>query len=182
MRLDKLDIVLVMNDVDFSKAEQEINAQLAKNNTVENPLEANEEHNVGGSGAQDFDVYKKIINRILFNMKLKVENVCIRIVAEKPYKKVRLPIAPCFMLKIAKIEVKKNFEQGANAEPQKEMPSNMLFDKNQNYDIHIYGITLHMMANYELKPVSFSSCFILTVCFFNLLFFLFQDNNNSFLG
>ena len=151
VRADGLDIVLVMNDVDFSKAEQELANQLNKNSSGENLPEVSEGNSTGGSSNKDFDVYKKIINRILFNMKFKVKNICIRIVSEKPYKEVRLPIAPCFMFKIAKIEVRKNFDQQSNPELNRDSPN--AFMKIQNYDIHIHGITMHMMSNYELKPV-----------------------------
>mmetsp|Transcript_2749 Transcript_2749/g.2387 ORF Transcript_2749/g.2387 Transcript_2749/m.2387 type:complete len:93 (+) Transcript_2749:445-723(+) len=60
---------------------------------------------------KNFDIYKKIINQILMNMKLKVKDICVRIVSEKPYKDVRLPIAPCLMLKIKKIGIKKRIEE-----------------------------------------------------------------------
>jgi len=151
VRLDRLDILLVMNDVDFSKAKQEAEAQLAKIFNPENLQNIFEEKSSGQKPTEELDIYKKIIHRILFNIKLKVENVCLRIVSEKPYKDVRLPIAPCFMLKVSKIEIKKNFDQKNNLD-NKDSSSNLNFVKNQNYDIDIYGITMHVMSNYELKP------------------------------
>jgi len=155
VRLDRLDVLLVMNDVDFTKAEEEVKNLLAKLNSGELLQNIIEENPSGSNAPEDFDVYKKIINRILFNIKLKVENVCLRIVSEKPYKEVRLPIAPCFMLKIGKVEIKKNYDEPQNmmnSDSSNASPLN--FAKHQDYSINIYGITMHMMANYELNPVS----------------------------
>jgi len=152
VRLDRLDILCVMNDVDFTKAKQEVEAQLNKIFNPDNLQNIFEEKSSGGKPPEDLDIYKKIINRILLNIKLKVENICLRVVSEKPYKEVRLPIAPCFMLKVAKIEIRKNLEQQDNLD-RKDSSPNMNFVKNQNYVINIYGITMHVMSNYELKPV-----------------------------
>jgi len=157
VRLDRLDVLLVMNDVDFSKAEQEVQNLLAKLNSGELLQNIAEENPSGSNGPEEFDVYKKIINRILFNIKLKVENVCLRIVSEKPYKEVRLPIAPCFMLKIGKVEIKKNYDESANNNGNVSMNGDsttgpLNFAKHQDYSINIYGITMHMMSNYELNP------------------------------
>ncbi len=161
VRLDRLDVLLVMNDVDFTKAEEEVKNLLAKLNSGELLQNIIEENPSGSNGPEDFDVYKKIINRILFNIKLKVENVCLRIVSEKPYKEVRLPIAPCFMLKIGKVEIKKNYDEPQNmmnSDSSNASPLN--FAKHQDYSINIYGITMHMMANYELNPVTMIFLFI----------------------
>jgi hypothetical protein len=147
--IDKLDLLLVMNDVDFTKAEEEVTNQMKsrKENTqeLENPNIETQ------SPDQNFDVYKKIINRILLNIKAKVTNLCIRVICDKPYKDVRLPVAPCFMLKVGMIDLKRNLDQLVKGEA---TDSQMIFTKNHNYDITISGITAHMMSNYELRPVS----------------------------
>jgi hypothetical protein len=80
-------------------------------------------------------------------MKIKIKNVCVRILCEKPYKNVFLPKAPCFMLKVNHIELRKTFESKENNQEAKS------FTKNQNYELKIFGVTAHMMDNYFLETV-----------------------------
>lgn len=145
VNIDKLDLLFYLGDVDFSAAESQ-NQQPSKK---ESPQE--DESLEAGLQKLDknFDVYKKIIDRILLNTQLKVQNICIRVVNGKPYKDIRLPVAPCFMLKLGEIEFKRDFSKSTNVDE-----SGMIFSKQQKYDISISSITAHMMSNYELKTVS----------------------------
>lgn len=133
-----------MSNVDFSKAEDEIAATLKKEGTNEDENLQGEIQNLD----KNFDVYKKIINKILLNIKLKAKNICIRVISEKPYKDHIIPFAPCFMLKIGEINLKKDLSKakGENVDD-----STVIFTKHHKYDIKIFGITAHMMSNYELK-------------------------------
>lgn len=110
-------------------------------------------------------------------MKLKIRDICIRVVSEKPYKDVRLPIAPCLLIKCQKIAAKKML---ADKMAKKDAPKGVGVNKagttttnnnnntaedaqdahfyttNQDYDVTIAGISMHMMSNYELKPDEYS--------------------------
>jgi hypothetical protein len=135
-----------MDDVDFSKAEDELaNESKKTGNKVDENLEG-EIQNLD----KNFDVYKKIINKILLNMKLRAKNICIRILSEKPYKETAVPFAPCFLFKIGEINVKKDLTK---VNPENVDESQLIFTKLHKYDIKIASITAHMMNNYSLKPV-----------------------------
>lgn len=160
--IDGLDLMIAFDSVDYSKIDR-----VARESQQQ---EANKDAaDVGNEELQavekEMDIYKKIINRILLNMKIRVTNTCIRVLSEKPIKqdKIVLPHAPCLLFKIGFVSLKKilvndsKAKEGEKSEQNKdELGDSMIFSKINNYYIEIKQVSAHMLTQPEIHPSEYS--------------------------
>ena len=173
--VDGVDLMLVFDSVDYSKVDKAAEDFLKNQQQLEREKSGTKDSSEKPDSEdqeaveKEIDVYKKIINRILLNLKVQVSNVCVRVLSDKPINASLLPQAPCLLFKIGSIDLHKilnpnntdskqttaadSMSNKTTLDPSEDsMKSSLVFSKINNYHIEIKRISAHMLSSSQISP------------------------------
>ena len=92
------------------------------------------------------DIFEKIVRKVLYNLKIKVNNLAISFRFEQtaPEKKTSFMRFPELLFKLKSAEIKKTLDEFSISESKK-LESSLVNDKIHDYDINFSGLSMHLI-------------------------------------